>query len=88
MSVHIQIDGKVSCLRQAAAKYNPKSSKFASLDDLYTALKPIEMKFFDLLDNELDKVDKFYVDHEIEAKLRYVSISPLLSEWTYVYNNW
>ncbi|WVO14281.1 hypothetical protein L204_101913 [Cryptococcus depauperatus] len=43
---------------------------YNNYDDLYEQCEPDEKAFFDILERELDKVEKFYVSREIEAKKR------------------
>jgi len=37
-----------------------------NLDGIYRALSPLEQHFFDVLDEELDKVEKFYIERSSE----------------------
>lgn len=47
-----------------------------SLDGIYRSLSPLELRFFRVLDEELNKVEEFYLEREKEL----VIFSSLLNE--------
>ncbi|GMK56353.1 hypothetical protein CspeluHIS016_0301930 [Cutaneotrichosporon spelunceum] len=51
-----------------------------TFDELYDTLEPDEQTFFDLLDEQLEKVDEFYSARETEATRRFHQLKDQLSE--------
>lgn len=51
-----------------------------TFEELYDSLQPDEQKFFDILDEQLDKVETFYTDREEEAMKTYRNLRMQLQE--------
>lgn len=58
---------RVNTLRLA-----PQKTPALPLIQLLPTLTPLQARFFEYLDSELDKIEAFYVEREKEAKARYV----------------
>lgn len=65
-------------MRLPSPKLQPQPAR--TFEELYKSLEPDEKKFFDLLDEQLDKVETFYSNRETEAMGQYRNLRGQLQE--------